>query len=59
MKSFRSLAWSPDGQMLAFSSDIDPSGAFYVYTIRPEDSEPRRLDATQSAWPNEIMWLPR
>jgi len=58
VKTFVSLAWSPDGRKLAFSSDIDPSGAFYVYTMRPDDSEPRRLDATESAWPNEITWRP-
>lgn len=58
VKTFSSLAWSPDGQTLAFSSDMDPSGAFYVYTISPKDGEPKRLDATMSAWPNEIMWQP-
>jgi len=56
VKTFTSLAWSPDGQTLAFSSDNDPSGAFYVYTISPNGGEPRRLDQSKSAWPNQIMW---
>ena len=58
MKTFTSLAWSPDGSTLAFSSDLDPSGAFYVYTISPRGGQPKRLDTTKSAWPNEIMWRP-
>ena len=59
VKTFCSLTWSPDGKTLAFSSDMDPSGAFYVYTISPEGGKPKRLDGTVSAWPNEIMWQPR
>ena len=59
VKTFTSLAWSPDSTSLAFSSDIDPSGAFYVYTIRLAEGEPRRLDGSKSAWPNEIMWRPQ
>jgi Tol biopolymer transport system component len=59
VKTFQSLRWSPDGKTLAFSSDLDPSGAFYVYTIASEGGSPSRLDSTQSAWPNEIMWTPR
>jgi len=59
VKTFTSLAWSPDGKTLAFSSDMDPSGAFYVYTISPQGGKPERLDVTKSAWPNEIAWQPR
>ena len=59
VKSFGSLAWSPDGKTLAFSSDMDPSGAFYVYTIPAKGGSPAKLEATQSAWPNEVMWMPR
>jgi Tol biopolymer transport system component len=59
VKTFGALAWSPDGTTLAFSSDMDPSGAFYVYTISPDGGEPQRLDGTMSAWPQEIMWKPR
>ena len=58
MKTFASLGWSPDGKTLAFTSDMDPSGAFYVYTIDPDGGKPQRLDQTRSAWPNEIMWHP-
>ncbi len=59
IKTFENLAWSPDGKKLAFSSDMDPTGAFYVYTISPEGGSPTRLDSTQSAWPNEIAWKGR
>ena len=57
-KSFCSLSWSPDGTSLAFSSDMDPTGAFYVYTIRRDGGAPVRLDATRSAWPQRVMWQP-
>ena len=59
MKSFSSLAWSPDGRKLAFSSDLDPTGGFYVYTVSPDGGDPQRLDQTKSAWPNEIRWRPQ
>jgi len=58
VKTFTSVAWSPDGKTLAFSSDMSPNGAFYLYTISPDGGEPHRLDGTISAWPNEIMWRP-
>jgi len=56
VKTFTSLAWSPDSGTLAFSSDMDPSGAFHVYTIPADGGEPRRIDQTRSAWPNELAW---
>jgi len=56
VKTFTSLAWSPDGKTLAFSSDMDPTGAFYVYTIPAQGGEPTRIDLAKSAWPNEICW---
>ena len=56
MKEFGSLAWSPDGETLAFSSDMGEDGAFYVYTISADGGQPTRLDATRSAWPNEVTW---
>ena len=59
VKTFSSLSWSPDGKTLAFSSDMDPTGAFYVYTIPAEGGSPIRLEATQSAWPNEVLWMPQ
>lgn len=58
-KTFTSLAWSPDGRTLAFSSDMGPSGAFYVYTISADGGEPRRVEGTRSAWPQQVMWRPR
>ena len=59
VKRFSSLAWSPDNKTLAFSSDMDPSGAFYVYTINAGGGDPQRLDRTKSAWPQQIMWRPQ
>jgi Tol biopolymer transport system component len=56
VKTFTSLAWSPDGRSVAFSSDIDPSGAFYVYTIPADGGEPWRIEQTRSAWPNQFAW---
>jgi len=56
LKSFYSLKWSPDGKALAFSSDMDPTGAFYLYTVPVEGGTPTRLDATLSAWPQEASW---
>ena len=58
VKTFESLRWSPDGEKLAFTSDMDPTGTFYVYTISAEGGQLKRLDATKSAWPNEVMWRP-
>ena len=59
VKTFAFVSWSPDGEELAFSSDMADSGAFYVYTIPSEGGEPSRLDLTKSAWPQQIMWRPR
>jgi len=59
VKTFCSLAWSPDGKTLAFSCDMHESGAFYVYTIPAEGGEPSRIELARSAWPQEIMWRPR
>ena len=59
VKTFTSLAWSPDGKTLAFSSDMHETGAFYVYTIPAEGGEPTRIELARSAWPQEIMWRPR
>jgi len=58
LKTFTSLRWSPDGTTLAFSSDLDVSGAFYVYTVPAAGGRPVMLKATQSAWPNQIDWRP-
>ena len=59
VKTFGGLTWSPDGKTLAFSSDMD-DGNFYVYTMSLEEgAKPRRLDATRSAWLQQISWCPR
>jgi WD40 repeat protein len=59
VKTFTSVAWSPDGKTLAFSSDMDESGAFYLYTIPAQGGEPTRIELARSAWSQEIMWRPR
>ena len=60
IKSFGALAWSPDSKTLAFSSDMDPTGAFYVYTVPVEQkAEPARINSSKSAWSQQIMWRPR
>ena len=57
VKTFASLTWLPDGRAFSFSSDMDASGAFYIYTV-PGDGggKPTRLDATKSAWQNDYSW---
>ncbi len=42
-KRFYGLSWSPDGKSLAFSSDMDDYGAFYVYTV-PVPDDPERAN---------------
>ncbi len=59
VRTFTSLAWSPDGKTLAFSSDMDPSGAFCVYTVPAEGGKPHRLGLTKSAWLNTVAWSPK
>ena len=58
VKTFTSIEWSPDGKSIAFSSDMDPSGAFHVYTVDAREGKPRQLEQSRSAWPQEIMWHP-
>jgi hypothetical protein len=33
IKTFKGISWSPDGEKIAFSSDIGEDGDFYVYTV--------------------------
>ena len=33
VKTFGGISWSPDGSQLAFASDMDATGTFYVYTM--------------------------
>jgi len=58
LKSFASVRWSPDGSRLAFSSDMSEDGYFYAYVVPAAGGEPLRLDATRSAWPQQISWCP-
>ena len=56
VKTFGEVAWSPDGKTFAFSSDMGEDGAFYVYTIPSKGGQPKRLDTTRSAWPQDVTW---
>jgi TolB protein len=59
VKTFSSVKWSPDGKQVAFSSDMSEDGYFYVYLAPAAGGgKPKRLDATRSAWPNQIDWRP-
>ena len=57
-RTFGGLSWSPDGNRLAFSSNMD-DGYFYVYVQSLDTAEPLRLDATRSAWVQEVSWCSR
>ncbi len=59
VKTFSGLCWSPDGQKLAFSSDMGEDGYFYVYTIPTNGGQATRLDETASAWPQSVSWCQR
>ncbi len=56
LKRVHCLAWSPDGKALAFSSDMDPSGAYHVYVVSRDGGAPVKLAGTASAWPQQISW---
>ena len=58
VRTFTNVSFSPDGETLVFSSDMDASGAFHLYTVDVDGGEPVRLDATLSAWRQEVMWKP-
>jgi len=58
VKTFSSAKWSPDGKQVAFSSDMSEDGYFHVYLVPAAGDAPKRLDATRSAWPNQIDWRP-
>ena len=58
LRTFTGLTWAPDGNTLAFSADLGPSGAFHVYTVPVTGGDLTTLDATTSVWPNEITWRP-
>lgn len=58
LKTSSTPQWSPNGKHIAFSSDLDSSGAFHVYTIPATGGEMNKLSATRSAWPNRVKWKP-
>jgi len=60
MKTFSGLCWSPDGQYLAFSADLDRPGEFYVYVMPADGAKtPVALPDTRSVWIQQVMWQPR
>ncbi|MCP5118761.1 MAG: hypothetical protein GY953_48740, partial [bacterium] len=48
LRTFKDLSWSPDGQTVAFRSNMDPSGYDFFYTVPVGDGEATRLDHTLS-----------
>ncbi|MEO2045285.1 MAG: sugar-binding domain-containing protein [Pirellulales bacterium] len=48
LRTFEDLSWSPDGQTIAFRSNIDPSGYDFFYTVPVGGGEVTRLDNTLS-----------
>ncbi|MBB76876.1 MAG: hypothetical protein CMJ75_20415 [Planctomycetaceae bacterium] len=58
LRSFSGITWSPDSAQIAFSSDLDESGDFYVYTIPAGGGDAIRIDVTRSAWAQWCTWSP-
>ena len=59
LKQFYGLSWSPDGKKLAFSSDMDKTGAFFVYVMpiaTKTAGKPVKVPDSSSAWPQQVMW---
>ena len=50
----RAARWSPDGQRIAFYSDR--TGAYEIWTVRPDGSEPQQL--TRSPGAHYPVWSP-
>jgi hypothetical protein len=48
VRAFKDIAWSPDGQTIAFRSDMDPSGYDFFYTVPAGGGDAVRLDNTLS-----------
>ena len=48
LRTFKDLSWSPDGQTVAFRSNMDPSGYDFFYTVPVGGGDATRLDHTLS-----------
>jgi hypothetical protein len=46
LHSFHGLQWAPNGDSIAFQTNMDESGYFFVHTIPAKGGDMRRLDAT-------------
>jgi TolB protein len=53
-------AWSPDGNLIAFTSDRAGTGAQHIFLMRPDGSEPRKLTNNPITFQNELRpaWSP-
>jgi hypothetical protein len=54
-------AWSPDGSRVAFASQVEPSGAFEVVSVRAPDGRDRRRVTTSSGGSEQhvtVAWQP-
>jgi dipeptidyl aminopeptidase/acylaminoacyl peptidase len=47
-------AWSPDGELIAFTSDRTGTGAQQLFLMRPDGSEPRKLTDEPISFVNEV-----
>jgi len=59
LKRFYEPSWSDDGRQIAFSSNMDPTGAFFVYTVSINTetaAKPVKVPDSSSAWPQKVVW---
>jgi TolB protein len=55
--------WAPDGSLLAFTAsevtgNVDNTGTYYVYTIRPDRTGERRITSGRFAMGWDLSWQP-
>jgi TolB protein len=53
-------AWSPDGSLIAFTSDRVGTGAQHIFLMKPDGTEPRKLTNHPVTFQNELRpaWSP-
>jgi Tol biopolymer transport system component len=57
-KTFSGVSWSPDGEKLVFSSNMDESGYFFVYTIPAVGGTATKMEDTRSPFSHFPVWCP-